>query len=322
MYSLRRTACRLFSLPTPLRVRSKPATVSSPHHHIISCRPISHSRWLKGEGRSKSGSSGVSSAAKATSAAKTTTVTAPTPDTADTVEETLTDERTLGFDVDPMQIREAAAEETKAERQRLEDAHWDGFRKTQARPKSTIFIGNLFYDVTAEDLKKHMAKFGVVQAVNIIYDSRGISKGFGYVQFDRWQSAKMAIDAMDMKIYQGRRVTVYYAHSSIVVNKEYIPPTKVLYIGNVPFAMTDRDLNDLFTDIVNVIDVRVSMDRRTGQFQGYLHAEFTDTQSAVVGLEKLSSKRPYGRRMRVSFSNNIRTSQGTKLAMENAWFDV
>lgn len=44
-------------------------------------------------------------------------------------------------------------------------------------PKSAIYVGNLFFDVTAEDLKNEFSKCGPVEAARIIYDPRGISRG-------------------------------------------------------------------------------------------------------------------------------------------------
>lgn len=44
-------------------------------------------------------------------------------------------------------------------------------------PSPTIYIGNLFFDVTAEDLKTRMQAFGVVEGATIIHDTRGLSKG-------------------------------------------------------------------------------------------------------------------------------------------------
>jgi RNA recognition motif-containing protein len=38
-------------------------------------------------------------------------------------------------------------------------------------------MGNLFYDVTAEDLRKHMEKYGTVLNTMIAHDNRGLSKG-------------------------------------------------------------------------------------------------------------------------------------------------
>ncbi len=68
--------------------------------------------------------------------------------------------------------------------------------------------------------------------------------------------------------------------------------------------MSDADLNKLFKDIKNVIDVRVAIDRRTGQPRGFAHAEFVDVESAMQGLEYLQGKEIYGRTLRVDYSTS------------------
>jgi nucleolin len=80
------------------------------------------------------------------------------------------------------------------------------------------------------------------------------------------------------------------------------PPSKTLFIGNMAFEMSDQDLNDLFKDIKNVVDVRVAIDRRTGQPRGFAHADFIDIESAQQGRKVLATKEVYGRSLRVDFS--------------------
>ena len=50
-------------------------------------------------------------------------------------------------------------------------------RFPEAVPSPTVYIGNLFFDVTAEDLKARMEEYGVVEKSIIISDARGLSKG-------------------------------------------------------------------------------------------------------------------------------------------------
>lgn len=59
---------------------------------------------------------------------------------------------------------------------------------------------------------------------------------------------------------------------------------------------------DLFRDIRNVLDVRVAIDRRTGQPRGFAHADFVDVASAEKGKAVLNGKEVYGRELRVDFS--------------------
>lgn len=62
----------------------------------------------------------------------------------------------------------------RAMRHRRLDA-FDAFRA----PSDTVYMGNLFYDITAEDLRKHMEQYGTVLKTVIVHDNRGISKGYG-----------------------------------------------------------------------------------------------------------------------------------------------
>ncbi|KAJ9381435.1 hypothetical protein DTO063F5_6181 [Paecilomyces variotii] len=211
--------------------------------------------------------------------------------------------------VDP--IAESAASETA---QATTEAATDAAPETEPlsarrpvmappEPKETIYVGNLFFDVTAEDLKNQMQKFGVVETARIVHDNRGLSKGFGYVTFDNVESAQRAIHGMNMQVFEGRRIVAQFAQSNAGRrNRPRQTPSKTLFIGNMAFDMTDRDLNDLFKDVENVIDVRVAVDRKTGQPRGFAHADFLDVPSAEAAFEILSGKAPYGRKLRVDYS--------------------
>jgi nucleolin len=65
---------------------------------------------------------------------------------------------------------------------------------------------------------------------------------------------------------------------------------------------TDIHHTDLFRQIKNVLDVRVAIDRRSGQPRGFAHADFVDVESAVAAKEILEQKMVYGRQLRVDYS--------------------
>jgi nucleolin len=118
---------------------------------------------------------------------------------------------------------------------------------------------------------------------------------------------------MHQKVLEGRRLIVNY-QTKTSVDRPSNPPSKTLFIGNLAFEMSDADLNKLFRDVKNVIDVRVAIDRRTGQPRGFAHADFVDTESATKGKEALMNKEVYGRKLRVDFSAGSRESRGNSEA--------
>lgn len=181
-------------------------------------------------------------------------------------------------------------------------------------------MGNLFFDVTAADLTNHFKKFGNVTYATIVHDSRGLSKGcvrphgnlypnadigfhrFGYITFDSVEAATRAVEAMNTQIFEGRRIIVQFAQANTTLRRAHKPPTRTLYVGNLPFDMSDRELNELFRSVHNVIDVRVAVERKTGQFLGFVHADFLDVPSAQAAYEFLSSRTPHGRRLRLDYA--------------------
>ena len=77
-----------------------------------------------------------------------------------------------------------------------------------------------------------------------------------------------------------------------------------------PYTNTDKNLTDLFRSIKNVLDVRVAIDRRSGQPRGFAHADFTDVESAVAAKDALERKSVYGRQLRVDFSGQAQEGGG------------
>ncbi|KAG9188434.1 hypothetical protein G6011_02357 [Alternaria panax] len=187
-------------------------------------------------------------------------------------------------------------------------------------PNNMLYIGNLYYEVTAEQLKRVFSKFGEVESTKIVYDNRGLSRGFGYVEFKEIPDAQAAIDNLDMQVFEGRNLVVQFhepkpnsrTRNTSTNTFESNPPSKTLFIGNMSFEMSDKDLNDLFRDIRNVMDVRVAIDRRTGQPRGFAHADFIDVASATKAREVLKEKTIYGRQLRVDFSKSGTESQRNK----------
>lgn len=124
---------------------------------------------------------------------------------------------------------------------------------------------------------------------------------FGYVEYETIEQATAAIEAMHSTVFEGRRMIVNY-RASTKRSLDKNEPSKTLFIGNLAFEMSDSDLHKLFRDIRNVIDVRVAIDRRTGQPRGFAHADFIDVESAVKAFEALEGKEIYGRRLRIDYS--------------------
>jgi len=72
-----------------------------------------------------------------------------------------------------------------------------------------LYVGNLLYEVTDEDLKTHFLTLGpVVSALVIRFRDSGRSKGFGFVEMEKEEDAKKAIETMHGTDFKGRKLVV------------------------------------------------------------------------------------------------------------------
>ena len=72
-----------------------------------------------------------------------------------------------------------------------------------------LYVGNLLYETTDEELKNLFAQAGnVVSATVIRYRDTGRSKGFGFIEMSTEEEAQKAIDTFNGQDNRGRKLVV------------------------------------------------------------------------------------------------------------------
>ena len=72
-----------------------------------------------------------------------------------------------------------------------------------------IYVGNLSYEATDEDLRTTFEDFGEVESVTIIKDKySGKSKGFGFVEMPSQEEAETAVEGLIGNELKGRKLNV------------------------------------------------------------------------------------------------------------------
>jgi RNA recognition motif-containing protein len=72
-----------------------------------------------------------------------------------------------------------------------------------------IYVGNLSWECTADDLLALFEEHGAVARAQVITDREtGRSRGFGFVEMEHDEEAQKAIDALNGQEHQGRPLTV------------------------------------------------------------------------------------------------------------------
>lgn len=72
-----------------------------------------------------------------------------------------------------------------------------------------LYVGNLSFRVTSDDLQAHFATAGGVESANVVYDrDTGRSRGFGFVEMATPEEAAAAIEQFNGTEYDGRNMVV------------------------------------------------------------------------------------------------------------------
>lgn len=71
-----------------------------------------------------------------------------------------------------------------------------------------VVVHNLPWDCTWQQLKDAFSSCGEIERADVVFDSRGRSRGFGIVRFPNRDSAELAVDKMNNQVIGGRVVSV------------------------------------------------------------------------------------------------------------------
>lgn len=72
-----------------------------------------------------------------------------------------------------------------------------------------LYVGNLSFDVTEDDLRNMLSPHGPVNEINVIMDREtGRARGFAFVTMNTQEAATAAISALNGKDWKGRSLTV------------------------------------------------------------------------------------------------------------------
>ena len=75
--------------------------------------------------------------------------------------------------------------------------------------------------------------------------------------------------------------------------------TKKLYVGNLDYSTTEMALNELFSQVGEVVSVNLITDRTTGRSKGFAFVEMSESSAAKAAIDQLNGKSLGERAIRV-----------------------
>ena len=85
-----------------------------------------------------------------------------------------------------------------------------------------LYVGNLNFNLTEDELRQVFEEYGEVSSVKIITDKfSGRSKGFGFVEFEKEEDSNKAIEELNGMDVGGRNIKVNVATKKRDKDKKY-----------------------------------------------------------------------------------------------------
>lgn len=172
------------------------------------------------------------------------------------------------------------------------------------KTRRTLFVKNLLFEASEEQLREQFAPFGEVADVRLVRDAAGASKGFGFVEFASVDACGAAL-VMDGKELQGRRLVVMPSVSG--AGDSGMAPQHTLYVSNLPYEAQQEDVAAAFAaagaTAVNPIRAIRMLKDSEGKGKGGAFVDFTkNIGPEVLKLDSVLKVR--GRAMRIEFAKS------------------
>ena len=166
-----------------------------------------------------------------------------------------------------------------------------------------LYVGNLSYSATAEQIIELFSAYGRVEEANVVN-----GKGFGFVEFSDAEEAEKAKSELDGSLYSGRNIKVALANPPRPKGE----PGSKLYVGNLNYEVSLEQFTKLFEQFGEIYHANLL------EGKGYGFVEFATRDMAAAAQEKLDGSEYEGRNLRIDFAGKKKDSGADRRPREHA----
>lgn len=206
---------------------------------------------------------------------------------------------------------ELLEEEEEEQEQALSKSRTSSRSGSLQQDVGRLYVGNLPYTMTPDQLAEIFSESGTVDAVEVVYDRvTDRSRGFAFVTMASVGEAEEAIRMFDGSLAGGRKVKVNFpevprgAETEVLGqrmrSRGYVDSPYKVYAGNLGWSLTSQALRDAFASQPGLLGAKVIFDRNTGQSRGFGFVTFASDEECQAAIEAMNGLEIEGRPLRLS----------------------
>ncbi|XP_031683317.1 ELAV-like protein 3 isoform X10 [Oncorhynchus kisutch] len=178
--------------------------------------------------------------------------------------------------------------------------------------KTNLIVNYLPQNMTQEEFKSLFGSIGEIESCKLVRDKiTGQSLGYGFVNYVDPNDADKAINTLNGLKLQTKTIKVSYARPSSASIRD-----ANLYVSGLPKTMTQKDMEQLFSQYGRIITSRILVDQVTaGISRGVGFIRFDKRNEAEEAIKGLNGQKPLGAAepITVKFANNPSQKTGQAL---------
>jgi len=172
-----------------------------------------------------------------------------------------------------------------------------------------IYVRGLPYQTGMDEVQEFFGECGTGPTeVDLPLSSDGRSSGTAILTFTCQADCDTAI-SYDKADFGGRWLSITPFKSITHAPSEKQPGTTSVFVGNLSWDIDEDTLKAHFESCGNIKGVRFATDRETGDFKGFGHVEFYETEATYNAVE-LPGSDLMGRALRVDFAKQRQDNGG------------
>ncbi|XP_013394832.1 squamous cell carcinoma antigen recognized by T-cells 3 [Lingula anatina] len=169
----------------------------------------------------------------------------------------------------------------------------------------TVFLSNLAYSVEEDKIKGIFSECGEIVDVRLIKNFKGLSKGYGYIEFTTTRSAENALKKDRLSV-EGRPVFVSPCMDKDHKTKQFKFSSSMeknkLFVKGLPFSVTEEALRTIFGQHGKLKEIRL-VTYRSGAPKGLAYVEYENEADAGHAVLKTDGLQIEDHTISVAISN-------------------